>query len=286
MAHTNEDKMKISLFGKGFIGGKFAETYPEKTVVVDRGAKYAPTDNILYMRSTIHNYHPKEGDLFTDIDTNLFHFMEVLEANEGRDITFNLISTWFVYGNTQFPANEEESYCDPRGFYSITARAREQLLVSYAETFGMKYRILRLGNVIGVGDQKVSPKKNALQWMIRELANGQEIFLYEQESIRDYIDVRDCVRAIDLVLKKGDLNAVYNVSNGKGLRISDLINAAWTENKFKGKVSKKKVPVFHKVVQVPTMWMDTRKLNKLGYVQEHDIKNTVKELVHHYANKG
>ena len=274
--------MKISLFGKGFIGGKFAEMYPEKTEVVERSARYAPTENILYMRSTIHNYHPKEGDLFLDVDTNLTHFLSVLEANSGRDITFNLVSSWFVYGNTTLPANEESSYCDPKGFYSITARAREQLLISYAETFGVKYRILRLGNVIGVGDKKASPKKNALQWMVRELAQGRDVHLYESDGIRDYIDVRDCVKAINIILEDGELNTIYNVSNGQGLRISRLLDVAKTASGHKAKVRKQKVPEFHKKVQTSTMWLDTTKLKELGYEKEYDIETTIQNLVRYY----
>lgn len=274
--------MKTSLFGVGFIGGEYIKTYKEETVAVDRGARYSPTENILYMRSTVHNYNPKDGDLFLDIDTNLFHFMEVLEANNNRDLVLNLVSTWFVYGTTQMPATEDVSYCNPKGFYSITARAREQLLISYAETFGIKYRILRLGNVIGIGDEKASPRKNATQWMVKELAQGRDVHLYATDAIRDFIDVRDCVRAIRLVLEKGELNTIYNVSNGQGIRLSTLLETANHEAKFKAKIYQKPVPEFHKIVQTPAMWMDTTKLKKLGYVPQHDIKNTIKELVHYY----
>ena len=61
----------------------------------------------------------------------------------------------FVYGQTQMPATEE-SICNPTGFYSITKRAAEQLIISYCETYGIKYRILRLCNVYGIGDTKFS----------------------------------------------------------------------------------------------------------------------------------
>ena len=273
---------KISLFGKGFIGTEFVKQFPE-TIVVERGAKYSPTNNILYMRSTTHNYHPKDGDLFIDIDTNLFHFMEVIEANYHKeDMIFNLVSSWFVYGkNGKLPASEDD-LCNPSGFYSVTAYAREKLLQSYCETFGRKYRILRLGNVIGIGDKKASPKKNALQWMIKELAQGRDVEVYKGGAIRDFIDVRDCVRAINLVLEKGELNQIYNISNGQGLNISDLVDVAHRASGYKGKVGEKEVPEFHKIVQTPKMYLDTRKLNKLGYVKQHDIKTTVEELTHYY----
>lgn len=280
----NRGNMKtISLFGAGFVGGEYAKQFAEKTVVVERNAKFAPTNNVLYMRSTIHNYHPKDGDLFIDIDTNLIHFMQVLEANSHKeDMIFNLVSSWFVYGkNGRLPASEDD-LCNPTGFYSVTAFAREKLLQSYCETFGKKYRILRLGNVIGVGDKKVSARKNALQWMIKELAHGENVSVYKGGAIRDYIDVRDCARAIDLVIEKGELNQIYNISNGQGLNIADLIEVAHRASGYKGKVDEMEVPDFHKVVQTPKMYMNTRKLNALGYVKQHDIKTTIEELVHYY----
>ena len=272
---------KVSLFGHGFVGREYKKQFPD-TVVVDRDARYSPTESILYGISTVHNYHPKEGDLFKDVDTNLTHFLGVLQANQDRDITFNLISSWFVYGETDLPARED-SHCNPKkGFYSITARAREQLLIAYAETFGMKYRILRLGNVIGIGDKKISKKKNAVQWMVRELAQGREIKVYRGGAVRDFIDVRDCAKAINLVIGKGELNTIYNISNGEGLNISMLMDVANREAKFRGTVGEMETPSFHKTVQVPKMYLDTKKIKELGYVQTYDIKQSIRELVHYY----
>ena len=114
--------------------------------------------------------------------------IKVLENIKNKNnTTFNFISSWFVYGNTDLPAHEE-SYCDPRGFYSITKRAAEQLLISYCETYEIKYRILRLANVIGTGDKKVSKKKNALTYLINELKQDNAINLYSDGDLyRDYI---------------------------------------------------------------------------------------------------
>lgn len=276
---------KISVFGgQGFIGSTFANAYPEETIVVPRSEVISETPNILFMRSTVHNYHPKEGEPFLDIETNLLHFMKVLSENHkkwGSNMVFNLISTWFVYGNTHLPA-QEDSACNPTGFYSITARAREQLLISYCQTFSLHYRIVRLGNVIGIGDQKISAKKNALQWMVRELTQGREINLYKNGAIRDFIDVRDCVSAIHLVLKKGELNQIYNIANGKGLRVEQLIETARHEMGYTGKINYVEVPEFHKVVQTPIMWIDNTKIKKLGYVQQYDIAQSIRGLVAYY----
>ena len=122
--------------------------------------------------------------------------------------------------------------------------------------------------------------------MIRELAQGREINLYQNSAIRDFIDVRDCVEAIHLVLEKGELNQIYNVANGQGYSVGDLVHTAWREAGFTGKINEVPVPEFHRIVQTPKMYLDIRKLKSLGYEKKHEIKDSVKELVRHYQNEA
>lgn len=275
---------KVSVFGAGFVGGKFAETYPSDVDVVPRDSVLSAHPDVLYLISTIHNYHPKEGRPYLDIETNLMKFMEILSGlhrDWGNQAVFNLVSTCFVYGKVSIPA-KEDSPCNPTGFYSITARAREQLLVSYCETVGMKYRILRLGNVIGVGDLKVSAKKNALQYMIKELAQGREINLYKGRTIRDFIDVRDVASAIHLVLEKGGLNEIYNIANERGWNVAALVESAWASADFSGKINRVPAPEFHSLVQTSDMYLDNSKIKELGYIQQYDILQSVAGLAKHY----
>lgn len=275
----------ISVFGAGFVGGKFVEdfsdTYPESR---DSNASLYP--EVLYLIGTTTNYNPKDGKVFLDVETNLVKFLHVLRESHlrhGDELVFNLISTWFVYSGKQVPASEDSS-CDPKGFYSITARAREQLLISYCETFGVKYRILRLANIIGIDDKNASLKKNALQFIVKELSLGRDVTIYNKTSIRDYMDIRDCVTAVRLVLDKGAYNDIFNISNGLGLRVRRLIDHAWMASGFIGKINEMDVPAFHSQVQVSAMCLDNRKIRKLGYIQKYPIKETVEELVKYYKN--
>jgi len=273
----------ISLFGAGFIGGEFAERYKD-VEIIPREQRSPTSPDIINFISSVDNYNVNT-DIYKDVNTNIIITLEILDAARkrfGSDVVFSFISTWFVYGITKLPAKEDESPCNPTGFYSITKRAAEELVRSYCETFGLRYRILRLGNVIGIGDKKISAKKNALQYMIRELAHNKEINLYKNGAIRDYIDVRDCVSAIRLIVDKGEYNCIYNVSNGQGLNVRDLVDIGHRTCGFIGKIKEVEVPEFHKIVQTPKMWMDVTKLKKLGYVQEYDIKQTVRNLAEYY----
>lgn len=276
---------KYSVFGgSGFVGGYFVDSLPFENVKVEPREETVPTHpNVVNFISTVDNYNVYENP-FLDIETNLELFMEILVNSYkkfGEGLVFNQISTWFVYDGKHIPAHEDD-ICEQHGFYSITARAREQLLKSYAETFGFKWRILRLGNVIGIGDKKASKKKNAVQWMIKEITQGRDVKVYDGGVVRDFIDVRDCARAITLVLERGNLNEIYNVSNGKGENILNLINTAHRESRFAADIGHMKTPDFHKKVQTNIMCLNTTKLKSLGYVPQHNIHNTVKELVHQF----
>jgi nucleoside-diphosphate-sugar epimerase len=261
--------------GTGFVGSNFAKSL---TCVLNNRDDYFPkTNNIVYFISTVDNYNVLHNP-FIDIDTNLTVLMKVLKNTEPGS-TFNFISSWFVYGNSDLPARED-SFCNPKGFYSITKRAAEQLLISYCETFNINYRILRLANVIGKDDKKVSAKKNALQHLINEMKEGRNIDLYEDGNFfRDYIYIDDAVAAIKLVCEKGNLNEIYNISNGKEVLFADLINHAADKLDYKGKIGSMVQPKFHKTIQVKSMYLDNTKIKQLGYEQTVDKFKMIENLL-------
>tara|TARA_Y100000590_G_C15295634_1_gene854293 strand:+ start:89 stop:724 length:636 start_codon:yes stop_codon:yes gene_type:complete len=204
---------RLSVYGsKGFIGSTFCELHD--CVEIQRNQRAPLTDEVLYLISTTHNYNVLE-DSFIDIDTNLNVLMETLDECRKKGIkTFNFISSWFVYGDTELPATEM-SYCNPKGFYSITKRCAEQLLISYCETFDMNYRILRLCNVYGSTDKKASKKRNALQYLISKLKENEEISLYDGgQFYRNFMHVTDVCNAINVVCDKGIKNEIYNIGIG------------------------------------------------------------------------
>jgi nucleoside-diphosphate-sugar epimerase len=155
---------KISVFGSsGFLGSKFCHMYSEDVVSILREQRSPETKDVLYFISTTDNYNI-HSDIHLDVNTNLNVFLQFLDALKNKykpeESIINFVSSWFVYGKNQDLPFKEDSYCNPSGFYSITKRCAEQLLICFCETFGYKYRILRLANVIGEGDRGVSKKKN------------------------------------------------------------------------------------------------------------------------------
>lgn len=266
--------------GTGFIGSRYASLYSEETTVIERSAVEPVTNEVLYFISTVDNYN-----IFTnphlDIDTNLTHLVKVLEScRERQDITFNFVSSWFVYGKTnEMPVNEE-SECNPRGFYSITKRAAEQLLVSYCETFQLKYRILRLCNVYGPGDKKSSKKKNAMQHIVNEIVAGRDVNLYNGgENIRDFMHVDDVCRAIRTVCNSEIINEIVNIGTGKPTKILEVAKYAKEKTGSQSIFKSVAPPDFHRIVQVENMYLDVRKLSSLGFSPSVSLERGIDELI-------
>lgn len=273
------NRSSLQIFGgNGFVGSAFVRKNP-LCIVKQRNDHVVDKDkDILYLISTVTNYNVKTNP-YIDIETNLILLMKILSQYQNSDKIFNFISSWFVYGNTQMPATEE-SICDPTGFYSITKRCAEQLLISYCQTFNIKYRILRLANIAGHGDNKASAQKNALQYMINQLKQNLDINLYEGGNMyRDYIHVNDAVDAIDLILDKGEINSIYNVGNGIPLLMKDLIEYAKQLIGGTGRINYIDVPQFHKIVQVHSQWMKNDKLKSLGYEPKYDMKSIIEDMI-------
>jgi nucleoside-diphosphate-sugar epimerase len=280
---------KITVFGgSGFIGGKFCELNNKSIIKVDRNDYQSKSKNILYFISTIDNYNIHK-DLYIDIDTNLNVLMKVLSNidKDDKDIVFNFVSSWFVYGkNEVLPFNENLSICNPTGFYSITKRAAEQMLMSFCETFNIKYRIFRLANVLGESDKKISRKKNALQYMIKCICENKDIELYEAgNAVRDYIYVDDVCDALSYCMQNAPINEIINIGNGKPYILSDIINLTQKITNSTSKIVNIKPPHFHDVVQVKDSYLDIEKLRSYGYNNKYEINDIVDKLIKYYKIK-
>lgn len=293
----------LTLLGShGFVGSRYWERYwSGKTstnpnyVLFSRNIRddyNVYTKDVLYFISTVDNYNIFENSLI-DINTNLVTLMKVLDnyrefiKNDDykTGITsngcFNFISSWFVYGDTPDPHNvNEDSTCEPKGFYSITKRCAEQLIKSYCDTFGLNYRILRLANVVGPEDKKVSKRKNALQYLIGQIKQGEPVEVYGDGTFfRDFIHVDDCADAIDLVINKGEVNTIYNIGNGKTWRFRDILYFCRRELNSSTKITFTEPKVFHQQVQVKSFYMDNSKLISLGYNPKYTEEKLYKSLL-------
>lgn len=273
----------LTIFGgKGFIGKHYVDQYYHHAIgniasVNERSDYQTHSADVLYLISTVDNYNVFT-DVHVDIDTNLTTLMKVLESWKhyqtatGQKGVFNFISSWSVYGDQKNLPVAEDAQCNPKGFYIITKHCAEQLLRSYCETFGLKYRILRLANIIGPGDSKVSYKKNTLQNAFDKLRRNQDVELFGDGMFyRDFMHVDDCAAAIETVIAKGAENEIYNIGNGN-YKIDPycfILTYAQAYLESTGTL-KYVIPThFQSKTPVGSFYMDVTKLRGLGFVPKY-----------------
>lgn len=275
---------KISVFGgSGFIGGTFCSLYPNEVIKISRDQRNPSTDNILYFISTTTNQNIFT-DIKKDINTNLNVLVEVLSHCKERNITFNFISSCFVYGNDVIGAKETDE-CNPTGFYSITKRCAEQLIISFCKTFRIEYRILRIGNVYGL-DKTISLNKNVLGYFIQTLKENKPIQLYGGgRYLKDYMCVNDVCRAVKLILEKGNINEIYNISAGTPKYFRDIIEDAKDILKSTSNIIDAPFPKEQEHIQVKNMTLNNDKLISLGFSPSITFDEGLKNLCYNLTNR-
>ena len=137
-----------------------------------------------------------------------------------------------------------------------------------------------MANVLGKSDYKVSKKKNALQYMINQVVNNEDIKLYEGGIFyRDYIYVDDVVQAINLIIEKGSINEIYNIGNGEEVFIKQALDYVKNKVNSTSKFGTMEIPQFHKTVQTKNMVLDISKIKNLGYKPQYNINQILDTLI-------
>jgi nucleoside-diphosphate-sugar epimerase len=138
-----------------------------------------------------------------------------------------------------------------------------------------------LGNIIGKNDNKVSAKKNALQYMINRLKTNESINLYDNGvHKRDFIDVEDVAEGIKLILEKGELDQIYNLGNGEPVTIKTIIDYVFEKTNSKSEINVIEPTHLHKIVQPQRdFYFDIEKLKKLGYQRKVSLIESIDRLL-------
>ena len=147
-------------------------------------------------------------------------------------------------------------------------------------TYDINYRILRLTNIIGKSDNKVSKKKNAIQYMINLLKTNEDVFLYDGgDNIRDYMHVDDACRAIKCVIDNGPMNQITNISNSEPKKIKEIIYYAKEKLSSNSNIKSIETPKFHNIVQIKDMWLKNDKLISYGYIPEISVNEAIDKIL-------
>jgi UDP-glucose 4-epimerase len=185
-------------------------------------------------------------------ENNVCGSLNLLEAMKKYGVEKIIFSsTCATYGETKYLPVDEKHPQIPVNPYGESKLLVEKMLPWY-EAFGINHVILRYFNICGaatsgiIGDSK-KPSQLLMQNAVRG-AMGIEPFAFtcakvktsDGTPIRDYIDVEDLVEAHLAAweyLEKGGKSNVFNLGNGKGYSVKEIVSEV--EKAFGVKMQKK-----------------------------------------------
>ena len=161
-------------------------------------------------------------------NTNIFlNLVEQIRTNK-IDCRILSVGSSEEYGEVtekQLPLTEEHSL-NPLSPYAVARVSQEMLSKIYADGFGLNIIITRSFNHIGPGQKDnfvISSFAKQLVQLAKNNSTDNKIITGNLSIVRDFLDVRDVVKAYYTLLKKGRKGEVYNICSGNGIVLKDII---------------------------------------------------------------
>jgi dTDP-glucose 4,6-dehydratase len=130
---------------------------------------------------------------------------------------------------------------------------------------------------------KYLKRKNALQFLIKEVVENKDVELYNNGSaIRDYMYVDDVCDAIKHCIDNAPVNEIINIGNGKPYVLRDIILKTIEKTSSTSNIIDIKPSHFHDVVQVEHSYLDISKLQSYGFKNQYDIEHIIDNLIKFY----
>lgn len=155
-----------------------------------------------------------------DADVNIIGTLHVLQAARKFGCTrFVMASTMAVFPNScEVPI--ESMTVSPERPYGISKACAER----YVENWGMKWAILRYGNVYGPRQVPIG-ENQLIARLFSFLVLGHPMFsIYgDGENTRDFVYVGDIVRANRIVIEEG-IGGIFHLGTGIEYSVNDIVN--------------------------------------------------------------
>lgn len=120
----------------------------------------------------------------------------------------------------------EEDALNPISPYAVARVSQEMLSKVYVKGYGLDIVMTRSFNHIGPGQKEtfvIASFAKRLVEMKKSGASSCKLQTGDISLIRDFVDVRDVVRAYDGLFKKGRRGDIYNICKGVGNSLAEII---------------------------------------------------------------
>jgi GDP-4-dehydro-6-deoxy-D-mannose reductase len=193
------------------------------------------------------------------------------------------------YGNVpeaEQPIREDQPF-RPASPYAVSKVAQEHLALQYALAFGMHVVATRSFNHSGPGqsDRFVLPSF-ARQVALAERGEQAPVLRVGNLDVwRDFLDVRDVVRAYVMLIERGAAGQAYNVCRGETHRVRDLLDALLGFSRVPLRVETD--PARARPADLPVLRGDPARLQeRTGWLPELPLETTLRDLLDDWRQRA
>jgi len=211
------------------------------------------------------------------VKTNVHGVLTLLRVAKTMNISrFIQIGTDEVYGSIEKGSFTEESVLNPRSPYSASKAGADLLALSFYITYKLPVIVIRSSNNFGPYQY---PEKLVPLFITNALENKKLPLYADGTNIRDWLFVLDNCKAIDIVLHKGKIGEIYNVSKG-----DEIANIELTRKilRYVGKGEDLIQFVKDRPGHDKRYSLDCAKIKALGWQPRHDFESALKETIEWY----
>lgn len=162
--------------------------------------------------------------------------------------------------------------------YSLSKTFQVLAARAWAELYGLSIVIAQPTNLIGPGNSNGVCSMFAKKIAEMESQKAEHILnvnnLYAQ---RDFIDVRDAVRAYEILLKNGVSKEIYPISSGKSRSLGEVVQIfkTMTPINFKVKISERSI-------REDKVKISSERINQLGWKPIISFKKSLEDNLKYY----
>jgi len=217
-------------------------------------------------------------------EVNVLGTLNVLELARLHDVAKVIhASTSEVYGSAQMSPMPETHPLDAPHPYGASKIAADRMCFAYHQTYGMPVYITRCFNMYGA-KQKDSGYGGVISIFTRRVMNNMPPIIYGTgDQTRDYLYVKDAVRAYDLILNSKNKIAGIPINFGTGhdlkiKHIADTIIKLLKKDLKPVHVSPRPGEVEHLIADI------SRAKELLGFKPEYSFEQGIKEFIEWYTS--
>lgn len=234
---------------------------------------FTGADVVIHLASTVDNYNVLDNPTL-DVEVNCIGTIKLLETMRRDCPNAKLVyfSTFFVNrGN-------------PLGLYGASKLCAEHICKTYSRVFDINVSIVRPTNIYGPLEQRYNNKKAAFNRMIGLACKDKEISVYKDNPKRDYLYVTDLCSAVEIIMKKGKNQEVYEVGTGESISFVKMVEMI--TKLAGGKIVMVDSPEFHKQVGLQDWFNDISKIKELGWLPKVKLEEGIKNTIEDYKNEN